>query len=100
MYHLVFVSNYIEALAMINARFKIRKEGPRLEGEQGAGFLEKHRLEGPTSQMTRVLDFLFACVLLAFTLPLLLCVALAHQMGKPWSGFGEALLHRTRRTPV
>lgn len=72
---------------MIDARHKIRDESPTLEGDQEAWFVEKRAVGRPEAPTIRPFEIVLAGVLLAFTLPLLLCVALAIK----WEGPGPIL---------
>lgn len=61
---------------MINVRPKVRDESPEPEAEQASHFVRRPGLGEPV-QASRPLDPLFAGILLGFTFPLLLTVALA-----------------------
>jgi lipopolysaccharide/colanic/teichoic acid biosynthesis glycosyltransferase len=76
---------------MINARRKIRDESPEPEDEQGPPFLRQGSQEGPARRTSRLLDILIASLLLVFTSPLLLFVALLIK----WESRGPVLEKRS-----
>ena len=71
---------------MINVRPKIRDQSPELEDERAFQFLGRRRLE-ESVRVSRPLDVILAALLLAFTFPLLILVALAIK----WESLGPVL---------
>ena len=71
---------------MINVRPKIGDQSPEPEDEQALQFLGRRGLEEP-AQVSRSVDVILAALILAFTLPLLILVALAIK----WESSGPVL---------